>query len=248
MKTGIVILSTVLFALSSQAAQLSDSDCRNCQDSTLCKCSESSKAFRQYAGLPGDSKVVCTVCGCGTEKCDTPPCENKSGKVSLRTNLLYDAALLPNLALEIGLGKGWTITAEGFFAWWSKTEKNLFWRIYGGEMNLRHYFGRNYTGHHVGAYGQALSYDIELRHTGNLSDFSWGAGIDYGYSLPVGKKLSIDFSLGIGYFTGDYKSYEPENGKFVWKKTSRRQWIGPTKAEVGLVWHIYGSNRKGGRK
>lgn len=248
MKTGIVILSAVLFALTSQAAQLSGSDCKNSQDSTACACSESHRAFRSHLGLPGDSKVICTICECSDCESCLASAKASSGKVSLRTNLLYDAALLPNLALEIGLGKGWTITAEGFFAWWSKTEKNLFWRIYGGEMSLRHYFGTRYTGHHVGIYGQALSYDIELRHTGNLSDFSCGAGVDYGYSLPVGHRLSIDFSLGIGYFTGEYKSYEPENGKFVWKKTSRRQWIGPTKAEVSLVWHLHGGNKKGGRR
>jgi|GEM_PF-6135277 len=35
-----------------------------------------------------------------------------------------------------------------------------------------------------------------------------------------------------------YKEYLPQDGHYVWQSTKRRHWIGPTKAEISLVWLI----------
>ena len=37
---------------------------------------------------------------------------------------------------------------------------------------------------------------------------------------------------------GEYKEYLPQDGHYVWQSTKRRHWIGPTKAEISLVWLI----------
>ena len=50
--------------------------------------------------------------------------------------------------------------------------------------------------------------------------------------------LNIDFSIGLGYMGGEYKEYLPQDGHYVWQSTKRRHWIGPTKAEISLVWLI----------
>ena len=97
-----------------------------------------------------------------------------------------------------------------------------------------------------------LTYDLELGGKGYLGDkWSYGAGIEYGYSLPVAKRLNIDFSLGIGYLGGKYMKYLPMDGHYVWQYTKQRHWFGPTKAEISLVWLIGRGNtnpNKGGRK
>lgn len=119
-----------------------------------------------------------------------------------------------------------------------------YWRIYGGDVELRKWLGsaakrKPLTGYHIGAYAQIVTYDFELGGRGYLADrWSYAAGMSYGYSLPVAKRLNIDFSIGLGYMGGEYKEYLPQDGHYVWQSTKRRHWIGPTKAEISLVWLI----------
>ena len=176
--------------------------------------------------------------------------------MSLKTNLLYDAALVSNIGAEFYLGKGWSVGANWMYAWWNSNKRHNYWRIYGGELDIRKYFGRRaqtkpLTGHHLGLYGQMLTYDFETGGTGYQSKLSYGVGIEYGYSLPLGRRLNLDFGIGIGYLGGEYKKYDPIDGHYVWKETKQRHWFGPTKAEVSLIWLIGRGNyneKKGGKR
>ena len=182
--------------------------------------------------------------------------EDGSQKVfmSLRTNMLYDLAMTPNIGVDFNLGKGWAIGASWAYAWWKSDPRSFYWRLYGGEVNFRKYFGkaakeRTLSGHHLGIYAQGLTYDLELGKTGILSQLSYGGGIEYGYSLPVARTLNIDFSIGAGYLGGEYKVYDPIDEHYVWRETRQRHWLGPTKAEISLVWLIGNKAfRKGGEK
>lgn len=164
--------------------------------------------------------------------------------VGVKTNMLYDALLVPNGGLEIYLGKNWSIDAYWMYAWWKSDRVHNYWRTYGGDVELRKWLGsaarrKPLTGHHIGAYAQIVTYDFELGGRGYLADrWSYAAGVSYGYSLPVAKRLNIDFSMGLGYMGGEYKEYLPQDGHYVWQSTKRRHWIGPTKAEISLVWLI----------
>lgn len=74
--------------------------------------------------------------------------------------------------------------------------------------------------------------------------------IEYGYSLPIGRRFNLDFGIGLGYIGGEYKVYEPIDVHYVWQRTQKRHWIGPTKAEISLVWLIGRGNynQKGGKR
>ena len=187
---------------------------------------------------------------------DKVTAEKKPFYMAAKTNLLYDAALVPNVGLEFYLGQGWSIGGNWMYAWWSKDSKHRYWRIYGGELDIRKYFGRKAAekplqGHHLGVYAQGLTFDFETGGKGYLSNFSYGFGLEYGYSLPVAKRLNIDFGLGIGYGGGKYKVYEPEDDCYVYKETKQRHWFGPTRAEISLIWLLGNGNqnsKKGGTK
>ena len=176
--------------------------------------------------------------------------------LAAKTNLLYDAALVPNVGLELSLGKGWSVGGNWMYAHWSNDARHRYWQIYGGELEVRRYFGgraveKPLQGHHVGLYAQAVTYDFETGGKGYLSDFAYGVGLEYGYSLPVAKRLNIDFGIGFGYSGGNYKSYYPDAGCYVYIETKRRRWVGPTRAEVSLVWLLGRGNvnsKKGGAK
>ena len=168
---------------------------------------------------------------------------------NIRTNMLLDAIAIPNIGVEVHLGKRWSLGASWMCAWWDKSRENIFWRTYGGELNVRKYFGRQLkgvqlSGHHLGLYGHAFTYDLELSPKGEISYLTYGGGVEYGYSVPLSRRLNLDFSLGVGYLTGEYKLYEYDAGCYVWQETRQRHWIGPTKAEIALVLNIGKQNKR----
>ena len=173
--------------------------------------------------------------------------------MSLKTNMLYDLATIPNGGLEFYLGKNFSIAANWMYSWWNLDKKNWYWRTYGGDLAVRYWLGKEanekpLTGHHVGIYGQGLTYDFEVGKKGFLAaQPNWSAGLEYGYSLPIAKVLNLDFTLGLGYHWGIFEEYLPIDGHFVWQATKKRQYIGPTKLEVSLVWLLGHGNVNQGK-
>ncbi|MGN0223622.1 MAG: DUF3575 domain-containing protein [Muribaculaceae bacterium] len=182
--------------------------------------------------------------------------------IALKTNLLSDVLLIPHIGAEVYLGGNFSATANWFYGWWKTDRHHWYWRAYGGDLGVRYWFGKAaaakpLTGHHIGVYAQAFTYDFEIGGKGQIAGRPggslWdkchvGAGIEYGYSLPIRRRLNLDFSIGFGYVTGEYWEYKPVDDCYVWQATKHRHWWGPTKAEVSLVWLIGRGNvnRKGG--
>lgn len=196
---------------------------------------------------------------------DPAPETRKPFYMALKTNMLYDMALVPNVGAEFYLGRRWSIGIDWMYGWWNSNKRHNYWRIYGGDLTVRKWLGRRaagkpLAGHHIGIYGQAFTYDFETGGRGYMGGMPGGtlwdklnyaAGVEYGYSLPVARRLNIDFTLGVGYWGGEYKEYLPIDGHYVWQATKRRHWFGPTKAEISLVWLIGRGNyndKKGGKR
>lgn len=175
---------------------------------------------------------------------EEPSKEKKPYYIAAKTNLLYDAAIVPNVGVEVYLGKNFSVAGNWMYSWWKSDRVSWYWRTYGGDLALRYWLGRAakekpLTGHHIGLYGQILTYDIEVGGRGYLGDrWSYGGGLEYGYSLPVRQRLNIDFTLGLGYLGGEFQEYLPIDGHYVWQVTKMRNWIGPTKLEVSLIWQL----------
>ncbi|MBO4955287.1 MAG: DUF3575 domain-containing protein [Muribaculaceae bacterium] len=205
-----------------------------------------------------------------TATCDAPvqtnlPSVDKPFYMSLSTNMLYDALLVPNIGAELWLGRQFSVTANWMYGWWSKNGRHRYWRIYGGDLAVRYWFGKAaqskpLTGHHGGIYATVFTYDFEFGGKGQMGGKPgaslWerahiAAGVEYGYSLPIASRLNLDFTLGVGYMGGTYYDYRPLDGHYVWQKTSRRHWVGPTKLQISLVWLLGCGNHnttKGGGK
>ena len=183
--------------------------------------------------------------------------------MDIRTNMLYDIAAVPNIGAEFYVGKNISVYGNWMYAWWSQNARHRYWRIYGGELGARWWFGgkaheKPLTGHHIGLYGGMLTFDFEWGSTGYMGGRPRGtlwdralvnAGIEYGYSLPVSNRLNIDFSLGLGYLGGNYIKYFPFDNEYYRQKEYKLGFFGPTKLEVSLVWLIGRGNhnkRKGG--
>lgn len=177
--------------------------------------------------------------------------------MALKTNMLYDVLATPNIGIEFYIGNNFSVAANWMYAWWKNDNRHRYWRIYGGDIAIRKWFGakadaKPLTGHHLGIYGQMVTYDFEFGNRGYLADrWSYAGGVEYGYALPIARRLNIDFTIGIGYLGGKYKEYLPIDDHYVWQETKQRHWFGPTKVEVSLVWLLgYGNNneKKGGTR
>lgn len=185
--------------------------------------------------------------------------EARKPQIGIKSNLLYDAALLPNVGVEVPWGRGFSTGLNFDYMWIRDYRRSRHWRIEGGDLYLRKWFGsvEPLTGHHIGVYGQMYTFQIQLndRHgflSGkpgqNLSRRpGWGVGLEYGYSKPISKHLNLDFSFGAGYFGATVQQYHPERPvvelsggryRYVWEKTHRLRWFGPTKLEIALVWRL----------
>ena len=185
------------------------------------------------------------------------PKEKSPFYMGLKTNLLYNILAIPNLGAEFYLGSNFSVATNWHYAWWKNDKKYDYWRTYGGDLAVRYWLGKkahekSLTGHHIGLYGQMITYDFELGGKGVLADrWSWATGLEYGYSLPIAKCMNLDFTIGLGYHWGEFKEYLPIDGHYVWQATKNRNYWGPTKAEISLVWLIGRGNynqRKGGNK
>ena len=193
------------------------------------------------------------------------PAAKCSRYYALKTNMLYNALAIPNIGVEVSLGRRWSLAADWMYAWWSNNSKHRYWRVYGGGLSARKWLGhaselKPLQGHHIGINAQILTYDFEFGGKGYMAGEPGGSlwnrlnyafGAEYGYSMPIAERLNIDFSLVAGYMGGRYYEYIPLDGHYVWQATNNRHWWGPTKIEVTLVWLLGNNNynvKKGGNK
>ena len=154
--------------------------------------------------------------------------------LALRTNLLYDATLSPNLGAEVRLAESWTAGINaGFNAWDIDKQKNKKWRHLLVAPNIRHYFGqkgdtlfRRYKGHY-------LEMDAIYSHfnVGNVK-FPFGLyksvrdrrlqgdllalGGKYGYAWILARDWRVEAEAGVAVGYAWYKEYEcPHCGTYL---------------------------------
>jgi hypothetical protein len=169
-------------------------------------------------------------------------------RFALKTNLLYAAALLPNLSVGLPVGAGWSVGLSGYWSWWN-TGSPSYWyhRVQWAGVELRRWKDARAdcppAGWFAGAYISGGNYDLrlftdDLDDYGYLSHRSWSAGLTGGYSRPLSGRLHLEFSLNAGYFTGEYHAYNRSlcMDCFPERKTGTRHYWGPTGAGVSLVY------------
>ena len=188
---------------------------------------------------------------------DTPAAASPAccPRLALRTNLLYDALLIPNIGVEFLIDPHWSVAANVMYTWMKNDPTHWYWRVFSTDLEGRYWFKGEpcgpRTGHHLGAYAGFYRYDFEFGGDGWMGDYNYGGGISYGYAIPIFPRsrhhFTLDMSLGLGYIGGTHKEYYPDAGCYVWQRTMRHNYFGPTKLEVTLVWYPGFINRKGGK-
>ena len=164
--------------------------------------------------------------------------------LALKNNLLYDLALAPNIEIELPIGRRWSLNAEYKCPWWLNSRRSFCYQLLSGGLEARYWLGnrrdRNQlTGHFLGVYAEGGRYDLQLKQeTGYRGKYYRASGLTYGYSHQIGRYMTIEFSLGIGYLDTEYRKYTSYEDDLVWTGSGRYHFIGPTKAKISLVWFI----------
>ena len=107
-------------------------------------------------------------------------------------------------------------------------------------------------GQFVGIYAESGKYDFEHKRDICYQGEHWSTGLSYGYAMPIGKRLNLEFSISAGYASIAYRGYTPsENYEILWRdpdNVGRWHYFGPTKAQVSLVFPFVMKGKKGGVK
>lgn len=172
-------------------------------------------------------------------------------RLALKTNIIYDLALMPSLEVEYMIDDRWSVNVEGEVAWWRKESKHKYYQIATLSPEIRYWFKtkKRWHGHYVGLFGGGSWYDLENGRRGYKGEF-WKAGLSYGYMFPIGRSLSFEAGLGLGFLRTWYEEYLPIDGHYVYQQSSRTNWIGPVKLKFTLVWRLWDENRskRGGER
>ncbi len=178
---------------------------------------------------------------------------DKKTRLAFKTNLLYDAATILNFAVEVPFNKKYSILYEQHCPWWLSDNNKycLQFLTFAGEYRWwfkpmpipeseRRVKRDALTGHFLGLYGWGGKGDIQWGRDFGCYQFNfWSAGLTYGYSKPVGKRLNLEFTVSAGYANIPYKHYIPsEDWEFLIrdpKKEGTLKYLGLTKVQINLV-------------
>lgn len=163
--------------------------------------------------------------------------------LALKTNLLFDAALMPNVEVEVPLGKRWSLNGELMFPWWKLKGDKYCLQILMGGLEGRYWLGQRerydvLTGHFLGLYAGGGKYDLQWKRDGYQGEFFIAAGISYGYAHRIARNLRLEYNIGVGLLRTDYRYYHARDNyqTLLWQENGRYTWLGPTKLKISLVW------------
>jgi hypothetical protein len=215
-------------------------------------CSPLREAIEEGYRLPGaDTVYIYQKDTIYLKETEIPRRESKPGKplyMALKSNLLYTAALLPNLTLESYLGNQWSLAVEGNWSWWvfrNSVEKEWYHRIQAAGIEIRKWVSspQPLRGHALGVYFIGGTYDVRLftedeTTRGWLSDYSWGTGLSYGYSFAMAQRVNLELGIAAGYFGGSYYDYDycMQHNHWALRSINNRNYWGISRLGVSIVW------------
>lgn len=167
-------------------------------------------------------------------------------RVGLKTNLINDAALSPNLGIEVGVAPKWTLQLTGQVNLWDVDGRK--WKHSMISPEARYWFCQRFAGHFLGLHAIGGFYNfgnlnIPIKFLGsdfhNLKDMRYqgwaaGAGLNYGYAWPVHKHWNIEAEIGIGWLYTRYDSYPCATCGTKQASNKPHNYFGPTKLGVNV--------------
>ena len=193
---------------------------------------------------------------------------------AVKTNLLFDAALCPNVEVEFPLGRDsrWSIMAEVWFPWWRVDQNPLgkqhkyyrpdqlptktSYELLTVGAELRYWLAPRcraarpvLSGTFIGLYGAGGKYDLGIDGKGDQGEFT-SIGLTIGHSWVLSRHWNLELSASAGYVGGPKVHYENEfeDTHLIYRKDNNFHYVGPTKLKLSLAWLIGHKSKKGGSR
>lgn len=172
-----------------------------------------------------------------------------NAQVGVKTNLLYDAALTPNIGIEFGLAPKWSLDVSGNLNLW-KLDNGRRWKHWLVQPEARYWFCDRFSGHFVGLHllgGQYnfggwkngcnfLGTHFEKLRTQVHQGWYAGAGVAYGYTWILNRHWSAEAEVGIGWAYTRYDAYPCAKCGTRLEENRVLNYVGPTKAAINLIY------------
>lgn len=167
-------------------------------------------------------------------------------QVAIKTNLLYDATTTLNLGIELGMGWHWTLDIPFNYNPW-KWDDGMRVQHWGVQPAIRYWFCEKFNRTFVGLHAHYADFNVgglrdwipvsknmkQNRYEGQL----YGAGVSGGYSWILSNRWSLEMEIGIGYAHIVTDKY-PCRTCGTSKGHSHKNYVGPTKASISLIYMI----------
>ena len=168
---------------------------------------------------------------------------------ALKTNIISDALLSPNLGAELTVAPRWSIDLSGQLNAWN-LDNGKKWKHWLVQPEARYRFCEATNGHFLGFHALGGEYnfghiDLPFKFLGSnfkkLKDNRYqgwfaGAGVAYGYSWALGKHWNLEAEIGLGWVYTRYDVYECEGCGRKTESGRHHNYVGPTKAAINLVY------------
>lgn len=180
------------------------------------------------------------------------------GEVSwaVKTNLLWDALLAPNVEVEVPIDRHrrWTVMAEWWNPWytWHHNARAYEVQLFGAELRRWNRVPDRchelMTGGFWGLYAAWAKYDLEWNSRGNQGEV-YSVGLTAGWATRLARHLHLELSASLGAFYSPLRHYHGMFGDthLIWQRNDHIYYIGPTKLKVSLVWMLPSFRKKGGK-
>ena len=175
--------------------------------------------------------------------------EVSNWKIAIKNNLLFDAALVTNIGIEISPWTHWSLDIPVWYSPYNISSTRKI-RLLAVQPEIRWWPKQAMDGHFVGFHTHAAGFNIALNDYARYQDPNhalWGLGVSYGYAMTLGKSThwGLEFTLGAGFARYHYDAYRNECKGQKFRSGSDCYW-GITRAGVTLSyrWTLLHKNRK----
>ena len=170
--------------------------------------------------------------------------ESYAQKVTLKSNLLYDATATMNLGLEFGLARKWTLDVPVNYNPW-KPDNGRRLRHWGIQPEIRYWFCERFNRTFIGLHGHYADFNIggwpdwsfvsgnmqQNRYQGHL----YGAGLSYGYQWLLSNRWSMEAVIGVGWAHLEDDKYPCAVCGSI-EKSRTKDYFGVTKAALSFIY------------
>lgn len=169
-------------------------------------------------------------------------------RIAVKTNVLYDITATVNVGAEMPVAPQWTIDVSADINTWSVHNLRT-WKHWFIQPEARYWLCEQFSGSFVAVHGIGGQYNMGHLHNGIKilgADFSrlsdghyqgWfvGAGIAYGYALPIGRHWNLEGEIGLGVIHAKYDRLQCHTGQNA-ENNRHSTFIAPTKAAINIVY------------